>query len=287
MNRNLFIKTIVGESFEPMYETIQSIKLFSETLEDGYKSIYISEYENQLMLSLVEKTSKDTKEKLVFSYPAEIRGDYIYLEDNDFEEEEFKYLKKYEDILYINPIILGLIKDGMFKYIPKEAIVKGGEPSLTEESIKDSLNIPKGVHLNSTILYEYAVVKDYITTINMKKRHNYMYKKSNSALLSIYNYCAYGCGQPNINIRHSVVHPYKFTENNYGDKIIRGEFSSKNDKKFFLIKPKGNDILIKYPENKIDSSNALHFATGKANNSVYNFVIKTYDNYIAEKVCGE
>lgn len=281
----------VFKDFKPSYSSIQSIKLYSETISNIYCAVYItmSPVDDSLMLSLVMKSDKANKEKEVVSFPAYIENDYIYLSDNsDFDyTDEYKLIKKMEDFLYISPRILELISKGYFHYIPKSALVPGGEPSVTEASIKKALSISEDIELTEENFLDGSISLDYKLKFSIKNNH--FLKKKSMQVLSMWNLCAFGTGMPNCNIRHSPVHPFTFKEDESGNKIVRGEFYTTPKNKFFRVREDGPHIMVQYKDNVINETEALLITFNSYPNPdkslpniVVNYVVKPVDVYEGE-----
>lgn len=284
-----FINNIFGD-FKPRYRTIQSIKLYSEDRDGKYYGVYLALSPlKTLMLSLVNKVDRCYKEKVIISFPAYIKNDLVYLcENEDYEDkEEYKLLKEFEEDLYINPVILNIIKMGLFEYIPKDALIQGGEPSITEESFRKSLNIPNSVELTKENILDACITKDYI--MNFSEKNNHMYKRKDMSILSVYNLCAFGTGMPNCNIRHSAVHPFIFKDDDKGNKVIYGEFFITNNNRFFRIKNEAPHVMIQYKDNCVNTDNALMITYNsmpsledKKTMVTVNYVIKSVEDYEKE-----
>lgn len=275
------------DKFVPNYQTIRSIKLYSEIRNNKYYGVYISEQQpfNTLMLSLVEKDHVSLKDKKITSFPAYIKDNYIYLSDTELSDMyEYKLLKEFEDILLISPKILNLIDKGYFSYFPKSCLIVGGEPSVSEESLMKSLDIHD---LFEDTFLDACIDLNYRSKFSIKNNHPIT--KSDLKVQNLWNLCAFGTGMPNINIRHSVLKPFIFEEDALGNKIVRGEYYTTKTNRFFKIKKDGKEVMIQYKDNVIDNTDAIMITFNSypnpdkvSPNIIVNYVIKPYDSYMKE-----
>lgn len=286
-----FLKENFGE-FTPRYATIRSIKLYSENRDGKYYAVYISEDKNfkTIMLSLVTKDDKTVKDKIIASFPAYIKYNYIYLSDSELNDmPEYKLLKEFEEILVISPKILNLINKGYFSYFPKKCLIAGGEPSVSEESLMKSLGIES---LDEDVFLDACIDLDYRSRFSIKNNHPY--RPNNMKVYAVWNLCAYGTGMPNINVRHSVMRPFIFKEDDLGNKIVRGIYFTTETNRFFEVCENGLDVMIQYKDN-VNTNDAVMITFNSypnpdkvSPNIKVNYVVKPMDSYIQElNKCNE